>query len=191
VKGLLIGGTTHCGKSTLARRISEALNWRSLATDQLGRHPGRPWLDIPPPVVEFYEALSDDAISWFHRVHHDNLWPLLARTIADEASRPGGFVLEGSALRPEKVATLAQSDVIAICLYAPPDFLEDRVRRESGYFARDAAARRLIDKFLERSLRDNEDLADAARQYDIALYDVSKPEPFESAVQVLIRQGRS
>ena len=186
MEALLIGGTSHCGKSTLAKNVSEALGWRSVSTDALGRHPGRPWLNIPQPVREFYESLSDETIYWFHRVHHDNMWPLLTQTIAAERDRGGGFVLEGSALRPEKVAGLPDFDGLAICLHAPPDFLADRMRAESDYIHRAPAERRLIDKFIVRSLRDNLEFANAARNHDITLIDVSEPAAFERAVAELI-----
>ena len=40
---ILIGGTSHAGKSTLGLSLAEKLGWDYLATDSLARHPGRPW----------------------------------------------------------------------------------------------------------------------------------------------------
>ena len=184
--GLLIAGTSHCGKSTLAAQVGQALGWRVVSTDALGRHPGRPWLNIPQPVGEFYDALSDESIYWFYRVHHDNMWPLMAQTIATAQAQGGGFVLEGSALRPERLAELESFDGVAICLTAPEGFLEARMHAESKYSERTAAERRHIDKFMVRSLRDNVELADAARRHDIAVLDVSDPKAFEGAVADLV-----
>ncbi len=56
IKVLLIGGTSHVGKSTLAARLASSLGWSTRSTDQLARHPGRPWRDdaspLPADVVE-------------------------------------------------------------------------------------------------------------------------------------------
>lgn len=186
--GLLIAGTSHCGKSTLAARISHMLGWRAVSTDTLGRHPGRPWLNIPQTVAEFYDVLSDESIYWFYRVHHDNMWPLMVQTVATAQLSSGGFVLEGSALRPEKVAGLEGFHGEAICLTAPEEFLVARIRNESGYSGRTDAQRRHIDKFMVRSLRDNLELADAARRHDIAVLDVSDARAFEEATAQLARK---
>lgn len=188
IRGLLIGGSSHCGKSTLAQRVGDALGWRINSTDRLGRHPGRPWLGVPAPVEEFYEKLSDDTIYWFLRVHHTNFWPLLTRTIADEKAGGGGFVLEGSALRPENLATLNDPELLPVCLYAEPQFLADRMRRESGYADRDARQRVFIDKFIERSLRDNRDLHAAAKEHDIWAIDAADANGLERATEQLLEK---
>ena len=63
--GILISGTSHVGKSTLAEKLAERLGWAGMSTDKLGRHPGRPWLAIPAPVAEFYSRLTPETIHWF------------------------------------------------------------------------------------------------------------------------------
>ena len=78
---LLLLGTSHVGKSTCARGIGNAIGWPVIATDKLGRHPGRPWTSVPDPVTEFYLRLTDDAIHWFLRVHHENMRPVIQETI--------------------------------------------------------------------------------------------------------------
>ncbi|MEL7245323.1 MAG: 2-phosphoglycerate kinase, partial [Cyanobacteria bacterium J06573_2] len=40
---ILIGGSSHVGKSTLAQSLANKLNWNYISTDKLARHPGRPW----------------------------------------------------------------------------------------------------------------------------------------------------
>lgn len=44
---ILIAGTSHVGKSTLAGLLSERLRCEAISTDSLARHPGRPWPGIP------------------------------------------------------------------------------------------------------------------------------------------------
>ena len=41
---MLIGGTSHVGKSTLGKALASKLGWDCVATDSLGKHPGRPWI---------------------------------------------------------------------------------------------------------------------------------------------------
>ncbi len=41
---ILIGGSSHAGKSTLGQAIAAKLGWSYRSTDKLARHPGRPWV---------------------------------------------------------------------------------------------------------------------------------------------------
>lgn len=62
---VLIGGTSHTGKSTVAKRIAEKIGATCVSTDSLARHPGRPWpaaRDVPPHVVRHYLELGDHAL---------------------------------------------------------------------------------------------------------------------------------
>ena len=97
---MLVLGTSHVGKSTCARGIGNAIGWPVIPTDKLGRHPGRPWTSVPDPVTEFYLRLTDDAIHWFLRVHHENMRPVIHETIKAAREAGGGFIFEGAALRP-------------------------------------------------------------------------------------------
>ncbi len=42
---ILIGGSSHVDKSTLAQSLTAKLGWNYLSTDNLARHPGRPWVN--------------------------------------------------------------------------------------------------------------------------------------------------
>src|SRR5690606_41363789 len=65
VRVVLIGGTSHAGKSTAARAVADRLGFECRTTDRLARHPGRPWRtpvgEVPPHVAEHYRALAVDA----------------------------------------------------------------------------------------------------------------------------------
>lgn len=39
--GILIGGSSHVGKSTLSKQLAAALGIELISTDDLARHPGR------------------------------------------------------------------------------------------------------------------------------------------------------
>ncbi len=102
--GLLIFGSSHVGKTTLAERIGQATAWPVLSSDKMARHPGRPWPVVRAPVAEYYERLTDETIYWFLRTHYENMWPLIGRAIDAERQAGRHFVLEGSALRPDYLA---------------------------------------------------------------------------------------
>jgi cytidylate kinase len=54
---LLIGGSSHLGKTTLAQSLASYLGWNYCSTDKLARHPGRPWQvnskEIPQHVAAY------------------------------------------------------------------------------------------------------------------------------------------
>ncbi len=153
LQAILIGGTSHVGKSTLADALAERLGWAQLSTDGLGRHPGRPWQDAPAPVLEFYERLSPETIHWFLKMHHENMWRQVRPMIEAERAAGRPFVLEGAALRPAFVAPLLSTQVFGVLLHAPDAFLVERMRTAAAYETRGVAERVPIDAFIDRSLR--------------------------------------
>lgn len=183
---ILIAGTSHTGKTTLAKRLSEALGWEAISTDSLGRHPGRPWPIVRPPVAEFYGRLEPETIYWFLRVHHDNMWPVIRPLIADRVAMRQSLIFEGAALRPESIAPLLSDAVSGICLHADADLLRERMRGEAGYFEADGPTRALIDKFVERSLHDNTEIRKAAKERGLRLIDVADPAAVEAIFEELV-----
>lgn len=170
---LLIFGTSHVGKSTLAAEIGRSLGWTVQSTDDLGRHPGRPWPSARPQVAEFYTRLTDETIFWFLRVHHENMWPRIRHIIQDGILSGKGLVLEGSALRPEFLEEFKPSRLQMIGLFAENTFLKRRIESASHYSERDDATRMQIDRFINRSLTDNEHLVAAGQRIGLPLLDIS------------------
>ena len=178
-KVLLVGGTSHVGKSTVAERIAAELGWRCLSTDQLARHPGRPWRNdgsrAPAEVVEHYgtlttQGLVDDVLRHYRRI----VGPVVDAIVQACVQNPfdSGLVFEGSAILPELAA--ARGDrVAAVWLTAPERTVGARIRRESGYGGRPAAERQLIDAFLERSLAFDRVIRRAAAAAGHPVLDVS------------------
>jgi 2-phosphoglycerate kinase len=159
LKVILIGGTSHAGKSTTARLLADSLGWDYQTTDKLGRHPGRPWntvdFTVPQHVADHYRELPvEDLIADVLRHYELNIVPRVkdlvnART-SDSSSR--GLIIEGSALYPDFVASLISSQVAGVWLTAPDELLAERMRNESGFVERSPAEQLLINKFLERTL---------------------------------------
>ncbi|WP_174020047.1 hypothetical protein G6L89_003300 [Agrobacterium fabrum] len=179
---ILIAGTSHVGKSTLAGLLSTRLGWQAISTDSLARHPGRPWPGIPAPVEEYYTALSAETIHWFLKVHHQNIWPLI-RPMIDSSSHTGNpAIFEGAALRPEFISPLLGSTVAGLLLHAGNDFLLERMRSHARYEDATAGQRHIMDAFIDRSLRENTEMLASAREHHLPIVDVTSPEALKTFV---------
>lgn len=154
---ILIGGTSHTGKSTLGAFLAKRLGWELCATDRLARHPGRPWRTkpetVPSHVAEHYRSLSinellDDVLD-----HYRRFWPtieaLVTRHATDRSCSP--LVVEGSALWPDSIARLKHEGVGAIWLAASDSLLQTRIYRTSQFAEATGEEQLLIQKFLERT----------------------------------------
>lgn len=159
LRAILIGGSSHSGKSTLARLLAARLGWEYRSTDQLARHPGRPWrndgTDVPPHVVEHYSSLSvDDLVADVLGHYQRNVLPQIVALVGARTSDPSarGLVLEGSAIWPEHVACLVSDKTAALWLTAGEELLAERIRTESRYCERAPQEQMLIAKFIQRTV---------------------------------------
>lgn len=149
---VLIGGTSHVGKSTLARALAASLGFRHESTDRLARHPGRPWTATRPDVQEHYARLTVDELTARQLEHYERMWPLVEEQLRD-ALGPGGegLVLDGSGVLPRRVALLPPEKVAAVWLTADPTVLRDRIQAGSRVEDRTDDERRAVQKFLGRT----------------------------------------
>ena len=190
---VLIGGTSHVGKSTTARRLAERLGWAYASTDKLARHPGRPWastLFTPPPhVAEHYLSLGPDELMASVLAHYrDTVWPLaleLVRRHADDSAAER-LVLEGSALWPPLVAGLGRPGVSAVWMTASDDLIERRILAESGHSGADGRGRRAIDAFLGRSLDFNRAMMQQVQALRLAFISVGDGDGVEAMVDACL-----
>lgn len=188
-RAILIGGTSHAGKSTLAQALAERLGWTAASTDYLARHPGRPWRAapdvVPPHVAAYYLDLTDDERMASVQAHYASLSPRI-----DEMVRAAdGLVLEGSALWPPTIVALALPYTAAICLTADPDLITRRIRAESGYEASDATGRAMIEAFAERARQFDRLMMDEVRRLGLphlAVEDGVGPDELAARVLALI-----
>jgi 2-phosphoglycerate kinase len=178
---ILIGGSSHAGKSTLAAALAARLGGQSRSTDYLARHPGRPWRAkpevVPPHVAEHYLTLSVDELLTDVLRHYRTLWPTIASLVATHAADDATerLVLEGSALWPESVATLPRDNhVAALWLTASPAFFRARIYRDSHFAEAMPREQAMIQKFLERTLRYNERMMDAVNRLGLASFNVEE-----------------
>lgn len=188
---ILISGTSHTGKSTLASSIGTRTGWQVQSTDKLGRHPGRPWPTVPAHVAEYYASLSNETIYQFLLNHHQNMWPTIERLLSDYRVNETPLVLEGSALRADYVKDLARDETTIVFLHSDHDFLRGRMQRESGFDTLDEQNRRLVEAFIERSLHDNDQNLAAARRHGLSCVDVRDLQAVDRLRETLIERVES
>ena len=191
---ILIGGSSHVGKSTLADSLAAKLRWTQISTDKLARHPGRPWKPEPVPdhVAEHYLSLSvRELIEDVLHHYRVNVWPqvetIVTATATDTSKKR--IIVEGSALWPEFVATLDVANLAAIWLTASDAVFEQRIRAASEYRTKSQRERVMVDKFLKRSLLYNAQMMDAIRQHGLMSVDVNAASVDELAQKCLSLLG--
>ena len=178
-KVVLIGGTSHVGKSTLSKSLAAELGWRRISTDSLARHPGRPWRPqpeaVPDRVADHYLSLSvDELLRDVLRHYRVNVWPKVEEIIASCSNDdPGtGVILEGSALWPEFAIGLSSDKVSCLWLTVSEETLTQRIYEESRYHSNSPRERLMIDKFLERTLAYDALMAEVAKRHGLTLVDI-------------------
>jgi 2-phosphoglycerate kinase len=162
VRVILIGGSSHSGKSAVAKTMANKMGWSFLSTDSLARHPGRPWRknpkDIPKHVVEHYSTLSVDELFEDVLRHYLRVWSNVKAIIAlyvNDLSY-GRLIIEGSAIWPEFVADHNAPNTRSIWLTATNDQFQERIYRESDFEQVSDLEKYLIENFLKRTQFFNE-----------------------------------
>ncbi|HAA29850.1 MAG TPA: 2-phosphoglycerate kinase [Cyanobacteria bacterium UBA8553] len=158
---ILIGGSSHAGKSTLGQSLAAKLGWSYRSTDKLAQHPGRPWVGangkaIPEYVAKHYKTRSVNALFLDVLSHYQkNVLPQIEAIVHSHAFHLSTeyLILEGSALWPEFVANLVgEKGVKAIWLTASDQLFRNRIKCESNFDNVGEDEKHLIQKFLDRTL---------------------------------------
>ncbi|MFF1301673.1 hypothetical protein [Streptomyces sp. NPDC058307] len=188
----MIGGTSNTGKSTVAGAVAGRLGFEHRSTDLLARHPGRPWRtperEVPPHVAEHYATLGVDELIESVLAHYERLWPRIEDLVRAHATGPG-LVLEGSALWPERVATLDVPHTAAVWLTAGEDVVRARIRTAGRYDEATDEERFLMDKFLARSMRYQELMVAAVDRLGLARVDVGKDMSVSEVADAVLAQA--
>ncbi len=179
IRVVLIGGTSHVGKSTLAQALSAKLGWEHISTDTLARHPGRPWATsngpFPKHLASHYLSLSVDELTTEQLLHYQRLWPRIEAIATARATDPGArrLVLQGSGVLPHRVAALKTPDTAAVWLTASASVLRDRIYSASRFDERTADQKTMVEKFLGRTERYDQLILSAVRSLGFASIDTS------------------
>ncbi|BAY85918.1 hypothetical protein NIES267_54240 [Calothrix parasitica NIES-267] len=172
---ILIGGSSHAGKSTLAQYLATKLNWNYRSTDKLARHPGRPWIQdnkkfIPQHVVEHYQNLSPEELFIDVISHYEkNVLPQIEKIVRSEEY----LIIEGSALYPELVKNLVrENQVEAIWLTGSEQLFRNRIYKESNFDNVGEDEKYLIEKFIQRTLLYNQRMMELVEKLGFKYIDV-------------------
>lgn len=193
IKVLLIGGTSHVGKSTIARSLAAELGWNHLSTDQLARHPGRPWRNdeasLPKDVISHYSRLSTTELVDAVEAHYQqNVWPIIDAVVCSHLNNPYDpcLVFEGSAILPELAAATPFERTSCVWLTASDELITQRIEESSQLKERPDAKRQLIQAFLERTLMFNNRIVESVAELGQQSIDASTPDVFQRLVGACI-----
>lgn len=179
IRVVLIGETSHVGKSTLAQALAAELGWEHVSTDSLARHPGRPWATssgpFPEHLARHYLSLSADELTTEQMRHYQRLWPRIKAIVAARATdtRAGRLILEGSGVLPDRVAVLKHPKTAAVWLTASAHVLRDRIYSASRFDERAAEEKIMVEKFLGRTERYDQLILSAVSSLGFASIDTS------------------
>ena len=189
VKVLLIGGLSHAGKSTFGLRLAEDLGWRHLSTDQLARHPGRPWrrdgADLPDDVIAHYSSLTaPELVDAVVQHYKQNVWPIVDAIVRSHVNNPYDprLIFEGSAILPELVIGSQFQYVRSVWLTATDDLITERIRQDSQFDSRTEDEKQLIETFLARTLAFNEMLMSSVKRLSQQSLDANAADTFDALV---------
>ena len=159
VRVILIGGSSHVGKSTVANSLAVMLGWTQISTDGLARHPGRPWRPelekVSDHVAKHYLSLSTAELLEDVLLHYQfNVWPKIEDIVATHLRNApeAGVVLEGSAIWPDFVKGMKLDNVGALWLTSSEEVFRERILSESQCGCKSPKERAMVGKFLERTL---------------------------------------
>ena len=194
---ILIGGSSHAGKSTVSESLAATLGWTYLSTDKLAAHPGRPWRRTPGDkvmdiVAEHYLNLSvDELMEDVLRHYRTNVWPQVEELIASyvDDTSASGLVLEGSALWPEFATSLDFDRVGALWLTTAEETFRQRIYTNSRYSTKSGREREMVDKFLERTVAYNTRMVEVVNRRGFNLVDVMDSNATDLAERCLLALG--
>ena len=195
---ILIGGSSHAGKSTVSESLAATLGWTYLSTDKLAAHPGRPWRRTPGEkvmdiVAEHYLNLSvDELMEDVLRHYRANVWPQVEEIVASHVddTSTNGLVLEGSALWPEFATDLNFDRVAALWLTTDEETFRQRIYTNSRYSTKSGREREMVDKFLQRTIAYNAGMIEVVRRRGFMLVDVMDSDATELAERCLLAARR-
>jgi hypothetical protein len=141
-------------------------------------------------VAEYYRLLSVDELVIDVARHHQRIWPRIKGLITSHAtdSSTDRLILEGSALRPEYVARLGLDETAAVWLTASDGLLRERIHQASDYFQAAAAQQLLVDKFLGRTQRDNQETMKVVRHLHLHWLSVEEASTTDDLADALLER---
>jgi 2-phosphoglycerate kinase len=191
---ILIGGSSHAGKTSLGQALASRPGWLHVSTDSLARHPGRPWRTesraVPEHVAEHYLSLTVEELLADVLRHYRNLWQDIEAMIslhANDASTDR-LVLEGSALWPESVASIRLENVAAIWLTASKRLFQTRIYSGSNFNEATGREKKMILKFLGRTYLYNQRMIESIKHLRLNSIDIESASSLEELSDICLQR---
>ncbi|MFT6657661.1 hypothetical protein [Maritalea sp.] len=188
--GILITGCSHSGKSSLAASLSSKLGVETIHSDDLARHPGRPWPEPQPAVVEFYSSLSAHTVFWLLQAHYQNFNFLIEDMIMQCVAQKTPFIFEGSAIRPSLLQISADLPIRNICLTADELTLRARIQASCNWENLDNDARTIVETFTTRTISDNAELMQTANFNNFEVFRTDAGQSIDNIANNVYRSAR-
>ena len=171
--------------------MAETLGWNHLSTDQLARHPGRPWTNgqtaLSDDVIGHYSSLSTvELVNAVLEHYRHNVWPIVDAIVRSHMNNRYDpcLVFEGSAILPKQAVASQFEDASCIWLTATNNLITKRILESSHYDQRTDDEKLLIEAFLKRSLTFNEMTMEWVHQFGQRSLDVSSPDTFDKLIAI-------
>jgi 2-phosphoglycerate kinase len=170
---ILVGGAPGVGKTTLGRALAARIGGTSLTVDDLltaiqavttpETHPG---LHVMNRIdsIEYFTTSSVAQLIEDASLQHEATWPAIEKLIRKRAKLGPRIVIDGWALRPNKVAALGVENVMSFWLVADRKVFEECERANVGYFGQSGHSERMLQNFLDRTLWYNDLIEQQASQ---------------------------
>jgi 2-phosphoglycerate kinase len=184
-KVIYLGGAPMIGKTTVARILACRLCYSSISTDDIAVAIGSvmPKDRHPIDYREYYIVNSTEKLIQDINNGHERLWPALRTLIQNHEAWGHPVVIEGWALRPSYVHSLA-GDVSGLFLLADEALIVKRVR--SSDFSDGASnVELMIERYCERSFWYNAYLKDEVTRLGLKAIEISDGmRPEEKVLQI-------
>ncbi len=176
-RAILIGGTSHAGKSSTAAELAQILDGTHVSTDSLARHPGRPWSTpertIPTHVPKYYREHTVDELIKDVLKHYRSVWPQVEELVIEHSKQAEPrLILEGSALLPELVAEAANLGADTCWLTASPELIEDRILKSSNFERARVQEKEPISRFVARAQAFNDHVISMVDRHGLRRFEV-------------------
>lgn len=195
---IVLGGTSHGGKTTVAKKVSSEFNLGLISTDTLAKHPGRPWRSkpdrLPNHVVKHYSTLTREKLLAEVIKHYANQSINIETAVNLSPDAGRGILIEGSAILPEFASQLRLNICCATwLLFDDENVLRDRIYTSSQYYDRDPFERQLIERFVQRSIDFNAFIQTEVEKRKLRYVKVDhflNPEVLAKEISKCIEQGK-
>ena len=191
-KVFLIGGAPGSGKTTLGSALAARLGITSLSIDDLmyaaqgvttpETHPGLHVMKKVPS-LEYFTNSSVDQLKADATLQHEATWPLVKQVVWKHATWESAIVIDGWHLRPSRVAQLKLDNVWSGWIVASDKVLEERERKNVGWFQDSPNPERMLENFLARSLWYNDLIKQQATELQMNIL----PQAGETSVDELCK----